>query len=198
MANQASSISWATSGLVRRRPITSTFASFQRRAPAAVAASVHSAARTPRTLLAAIDAPVPVQQKSTAVSDRAGRDELADGAADLGPLLVVAGERPDELDLVAARHEIGDDRVGERGPLVGRRSAMPHGATLRQCRRATRRAVADLVERLEGVVHADAGARAPSCERALGEHDVGEQRGLAVARAVAHEHGRAARAGARP
>ena len=48
----------------------STLASFQRRAPAAVAASTHSAARTPRTLLAAIDAPVPVQQQTTACSAR--------------------------------------------------------------------------------------------------------------------------------
>ena len=48
--------------------MTSTFASFHFRAPAAVAASVHSAARTPRTLFAAIDAPVPVQQNRTAVS----------------------------------------------------------------------------------------------------------------------------------
>src|SRR5581483_11319973 len=51
-----------------RRPITRTLASFHRRAPAAVCASVHRAARTPGTLFAAIDAPVPVQQNSTAVS----------------------------------------------------------------------------------------------------------------------------------
>jgi len=57
VANQASSISMATGALVDRRLITRTFASFHRRAPAAVAASPHSAARTPRTLLAAIDAP---------------------------------------------------------------------------------------------------------------------------------------------
>ena len=47
---------------VARSERASTFASFQRRAPSAVAASPHSAARTPATLLAAIDAPVPVQQ----------------------------------------------------------------------------------------------------------------------------------------
>ena len=40
------------------------------RAPCAVAASAHSAARTPGTLLAAIDAPVPVQQQTTACSAR--------------------------------------------------------------------------------------------------------------------------------
>jgi hypothetical protein len=45
-------------------------ASFQRRAPDAVAASAHSAARTPPTLLAAIEAPVPVQQQTIACSAR--------------------------------------------------------------------------------------------------------------------------------
>src|SRR4051794_17554324 len=68
VANHASSISCATCGLVRRRLMTRTFASFHRRAPPAVSASVQSAARTPRTLFAAIDAPVPVQQNRTPVS----------------------------------------------------------------------------------------------------------------------------------
>ena len=45
-------------------------ASFQRRAPAAVAASAHRAARIPVTLLAAIEAPVPVQQATIACSAR--------------------------------------------------------------------------------------------------------------------------------
>ena len=44
---------------VLRRLSASAFASFQRLAPAAVAASVQSAARTPATLFAAIEAPVP-------------------------------------------------------------------------------------------------------------------------------------------
>src|SRR5581483_576797 len=61
----ASTISLATSGEVRRRPKARTLASFQRRAPRAVSASVHNAARTPATLLAAIDTPVPVQQHTT-------------------------------------------------------------------------------------------------------------------------------------
>src|SRR5580765_3638299 len=68
LENQASSISAAMAADVDRRPITSTLASFHRRAPAAVGASAHNAARTPRTLLAAIDAPVPVQQNSTPVA----------------------------------------------------------------------------------------------------------------------------------
>src|SRR5581483_2857297 len=44
--NQASSISAATGGLTSRRLSTRTLASFHRRAPRAVSASVHSAART--------------------------------------------------------------------------------------------------------------------------------------------------------
>ena len=70
-----------------RSPITSTLASFHFRAPAAVAASVHSVARTPATLFAAIDVPVPVQQNSTPVSASTLGDELADEPTDLGPLL---------------------------------------------------------------------------------------------------------------
>ena len=60
-------------GVVSRSPMTSTLALFHLRAPVAVAASVHSAARTPGTLFAAIDAPVPVQQNSTPVSTRPWR-----------------------------------------------------------------------------------------------------------------------------
>src|SRR6266536_5536868 len=67
-ANQLSRISVGGAALVRRRDRASTFASFQRRAPRAVSASGHSAARTPLTLLAAIDAPVPVQQQTMAWS----------------------------------------------------------------------------------------------------------------------------------
>ena len=55
---------------VVRSDSASTLASFQLRAPAAVSASPHSAARMPATLFAAIDAPVPVQQQTTAWSAR--------------------------------------------------------------------------------------------------------------------------------
>ena len=55
---------------VVRRLSARTFASFQRRAPSAVAASAQSAARMPGTLLAAIDAPVPVQQQTMPCSAR--------------------------------------------------------------------------------------------------------------------------------
>src|SRR3954449_10602737 len=69
-ANHASRISASSASLVARSERASTLASFQRRAPSAVAASAHSAARTPSTLLAAIEAPVPVQQQTTACSAR--------------------------------------------------------------------------------------------------------------------------------
>src|SRR3954469_24636889 len=69
-ANQASRISASSASDVARRLSARTFASFHVRAPAAVAASAHSAARIPGTLLAAIDAPVPVQQQTTACSAR--------------------------------------------------------------------------------------------------------------------------------
>ena len=64
VANQPSRISSSTGSEVERRLIASTLASFHVRAPRAVSASAHSAARTPATLFAAIDAPVPVQQQT--------------------------------------------------------------------------------------------------------------------------------------
>src|SRR4051794_3537738 len=69
-ANHASRISASSASEVARSDSARTLASFQARAPAAVAASAHSAARMPVTLLAAIDAPVPVQQQTTACSAR--------------------------------------------------------------------------------------------------------------------------------
>ena len=57
----ASIISTAVASVVRRSPIANTFASCQQRAPSAVSRSVQSAARTPATLFAAIETPVPVQ-----------------------------------------------------------------------------------------------------------------------------------------
>ena len=53
-----------------RSDSASTFASFHLRAPRAVSASPQSAARTPGTLFAAIDAPVPVQQQTMPWSAR--------------------------------------------------------------------------------------------------------------------------------
>src|SRR3954454_620439 len=68
--NHASRISSSTALLVRRSDKARTFASFHLRAPRAVSASSHNAARTPATLFAAIDAPVPVQQQTTPCSAR--------------------------------------------------------------------------------------------------------------------------------
>src|SRR5437868_13522434 len=65
VSSQASTISLATASGVDRRLTASTLASFQRRAPLAVSASAHKAARTPATLFAAIETPVPVQQNRT-------------------------------------------------------------------------------------------------------------------------------------
>jgi hypothetical protein len=62
--NQASRISDRSASLVVRSERASTFASFHLRAPSAVSASPQSAALIPGTLLAAIDAPVPVQQQT--------------------------------------------------------------------------------------------------------------------------------------
>src|SRR5437870_5273830 len=68
VSSHASQISFATATGVARRLITRILASFHFRAPLAVCASPQRAARMPGTLLAAIDTPVPVQQKSTPCS----------------------------------------------------------------------------------------------------------------------------------
>src|SRR2546421_9059106 len=65
LENHASTISFATAVDVVLRLIAKTLASSHMRAPFAVSASQHRAARTPGTLLAAILTPVPVQQKTT-------------------------------------------------------------------------------------------------------------------------------------
>ncbi len=62
LENHASKISFATAVDVLLRLSANTFASSHMRAPFAVSASQHRAARTPGTLLAAI-VPAPVQQK---------------------------------------------------------------------------------------------------------------------------------------
>src|SRR5204862_8023104 len=62
VSRNAPRISRARIGVDRRKLIARTFASFHRRAPRAVSAPVHSAARTPFSLFAAIEQPVPVQQ----------------------------------------------------------------------------------------------------------------------------------------
>ncbi len=61
--------------------------------------------------------PGPAEQH-TAVGVPSG-DAFAHILADVGPLEVLAGGRPDEPHLGTARLEIGGDRVGERRPFVG-------------------------------------------------------------------------------
>src|SRR5713226_8265227 len=65
LENHASKISFATAVDVLLRLIAKTLASSHMRAPFAVSASQHKAARAPGTLLAAIVTPVPAQQKTT-------------------------------------------------------------------------------------------------------------------------------------
>ena len=101
-ANQASSISSARAGLVRRRPITRTLASFHRRAPDAVAAREQSGARRAPWLRSTH------RYRSSRRALRVGlaaRDQPTHVVAHLGPLLgsllVVVGERPQRHDLAA-------------------------------------------------------------------------------------------------
>ena len=77
-----------------------------------------------------------------------------------------------------ARLEVGAHRVGERGVLVGAERDVHRRANSMRC---TSSSVAN-------GMYATPNARAPRGERVLGEHDVGEQRGLAVAGAVADQH----------
>src|SRR5260370_13523650 len=65
LENHESRISFAMAVDVLLRLIANTFASSHMRAPFAVSASQHRAARTPETLLAAIVTPVSVQHKTT-------------------------------------------------------------------------------------------------------------------------------------
>src|SRR5712692_1574011 len=65
LENREPRISFAMAVDVLLRLIADTFASSHMRAPFAVSASQHRAARAPGTLLAAIVTPVPVQQKTT-------------------------------------------------------------------------------------------------------------------------------------
>src|SRR3954470_10867368 len=82
--NHASRISSSSGALVVRSDSASTFASFHLRAPRAVSASPHRAARTPGTLFAAIEAPVPVQQQTiawSALPDATSRAAASDAQA---------------------------------------------------------------------------------------------------------------------
>ena len=139
-----------------RRLSASTFASFQRRAPAAVDASAHSAARTPGTLLAAIEAPVPVQQHTTPCSARpsaTSRAAASDAQAQSLALLAL-GERP-VRDAPRGR---GAQRVGElRAPTPVTSSLAIEIAHRRERASALAATRAALARRVRG----DSGAGAP-------------------------------------
>ncbi len=117
--NQASRISESTASEVVRRESASTFASFHLRAPSAVWASPHSAARIPATLLAAIEAPVPVQQQTTACSARpSATSRAAASEAQAQSSRSSLGERAVQERLVAALAQRLDQRGGHAGALV--------------------------------------------------------------------------------
>ena len=92
------------------------------------------------------------------------------------PLRPARRGRTDQRDVVAARSEVVEHRVRERGAFVGAEHEL-HGSS----------AAANVAQGLERD-ELDAVRRAPVRERALGEDDVGEQRRLPVARAVADHH----------
>ncbi len=94
--------------------MASTLASFHLRAPRAVSASVHKAARTPSTLLAAIETPVPVQQHTIPPVGLSLGDVLGDSTTGVGP----RKGRGHGLDVVALLREIRDDVVGQRRYLI--------------------------------------------------------------------------------
>ena len=120
--NQASSISRATVSDVPRRLRQSTFAWFQARAPRAVSASPQSAARTPGTLFAAIDTPVPVQQKSTPWSASRSATRRATASATSGQGAAIAVKRAEELDIVAATSQVLLDELRQMRPFVAAES----------------------------------------------------------------------------
>ena len=119
-ANQASRISSSSASLVVRSDSASTLASFHLRAPAAVSASAHSAARTPSTLFAAIDAPVPGPAAHDALVGAALGHVARRGLAGPGPVVALAvGQRAVQQRLVAERAQALDNGVGHARALVG-------------------------------------------------------------------------------
>ena len=87
---------------------------------AAVSASAQSAARTPGTLLAAIEAPVPVQQAHHALVGAQFRHVARGRLARPRPVVALAlGQRPVEEWLVAAFAQGRDERLGDPGSFVG-------------------------------------------------------------------------------
>ena len=132
-ANQASRISPSSGSEVARRLSASTLASFHVRAPAAVAASAHSAARIPCDLVGG--------DRRARPGPAADHGLLGTPLGDVargrlrGPRPVVAlgvAERTVHEDLVAAAAQLRHDGVGDSDPFVGgdgdaHGSMMQHG-----------------------------------------------------------------------
>ena len=115
-ARNARTTSAATAGVVARFDSASTLASFHRRAPVAVSASAQRAARTPGTLLAAMETPVPVQQQTMPASASPAATASPTAASDVGPRRA----HRDGLDHLGAElHEQLADGGHEGGGLVG-------------------------------------------------------------------------------
>ena len=131
-ANQASRISASSGSLDRRRLRASAFASFQTARAAAEYASAHRAARTPGTLFAAMEAPVPVQQQTTAWSARPSATSRAAALGAPGPVLAVAG----------AQRTVGGHGVAAAAQLVDEPAARPARPCPRKQRCAYARAYA--------------------------------------------------------
>src|SRR5581483_5785110 len=158
--------------------------------PSAVAASVHSAARTPRTLFAAIEAPVPVQQKRTAVSaapDATSSPTRRPTAAHSSS--VPAGDPTSSTAWPRTARSAATASV--RGVVSSDPSATRIPSRYSSFTDQRRPHVGEPVEGDEG--HTARGA--PARQRALREQGVREERRLAVARPVADEHRRAPAAG---
>ena len=100
---------------VNRRPSARTLASFHLRAPRAVSGSVHSAARTPGTLLAAIETPVPVQHHTMPRSARPSPT----AAPTAWPTSGQGSPLAEHDELVPGLGEVPLDGLGHRGDLVG-------------------------------------------------------------------------------
>jgi len=109
--SHASTISRAVSGDVRFSDMTRTFASFHFRAPSAIQGSHASAARTPVRRYRRPRAR-PAEQHSLIRVARG--DEPRDARCHVGPLFALQ-----DLDLVAARAQLLDDRVGYGALVVG-------------------------------------------------------------------------------
>src|SRR5437870_2611397 len=118
--NQASRMPLAASSDVLARLRQRTFAWFQARAPRAVSASAQSAARIPGSLFAAIDTPVPVQQKSTPKSDLPSATRSATASATSGQGLASPAGGPNSATSAPPRR-----RSASPNSVRGERSSLP-------------------------------------------------------------------------